>query len=685
MASTSLLQKHPLLRLLLPLGLGIWLADAFYETWAHVQGYLWVVTLFSFCLLFFSLWKFKRGFALFFHLTLIGLGMLLTGHSLAKSAFPFTAEYATYRVVVIQQPEEKERSVLCSSVVLERVDTLQQGVEGKNFLLYLEKDSAAFSLAKGDSLLVYAQLEPVASSGIPDAFDYARYLRRKGVSGSAYVPRNHWKQVGHQETTTLSDRMEEARGALIQLYQDLGFQGDELAVLSALTVGEKEELTEDIQEVYSISGASHVLAISGLHIGLLYMILWLCCAPLRRRKSLRILSIFLIIGVLWGFALLTGFPVSVVRSVIMFSLMGISTLMTEKPHTLNTLATAAFVMLLCRPLWLFEVGFQMSFAAVASIVLLHPLISSYLPVKNRLLRRIRDLFSVSIAAQIGVAPLVAFYFHRFSVYFLLTNFWVIPMVSVIMYVVILMLVCTPFPALQQGVALLLDKLLHLQHVVLERITLLPMASVERIWLDVAEVLGWYVVVWLCYRFLVKHTARRTLWALGGLFLLIGGHWWIGWYGSQQPGLLFYNVRGCPAVHLVSDSGHSWIAASDSLQQVDRLLQMADPYWMHHRMEVPQVQRVDNQLVSFQGKRICLVNDDRWRRKSSEQKLAVDYLYVSTGYRGTLSELQALFDIKEIILDASLSDFYRERLEKECASERIPVRHLEALGMVQIPI
>ena len=683
MRRNSVLQKHPILRLLLPLMLGIVLADAFYQPLASLQGYLLGITLFSFVLLVACLWRCKNWFVLFLHLTLMGVGMLLTSRWLEKASFTFPEEYGAYQIRIEEQPEEKPRSILCRSSLLTSDSTLME--TEKTFLFYLAKDSASYQLTKGDTLWVYAQLEPVEPSGIPEAFDYGRYLRRKGVCGSAYVASGHWKMVGHSSSMSVMDRLEKVREGLKERYRELGFQGDELALLTALTVGEKEDLSEEIREVYSVSGASHVLAISGLHIGLLYSILWMLFTPWRRNRKFKTVSVFIIIGVLWTFAALTGFPVSVVRSVIMFSLIGISSLLQEKPHTLNTLATAAFLMLLFRPLWLFEIGFQMSFAAVASIVLLHPKLSSLWNVRHWSLRWFRDMLSVSIAAQIGVAPIIAFYFHRFSVYFLLTNFWVIPMVSVVMYVAVFMLVLLPFPTLQQWVAILEIKLIHWQNAVLEGISQWPSATIDRIWLTVIEVFAWYVVIWLCYRFFQKHTPQRTLQALAGLLLLVGGHWWLGQQAIMKPGIVFYNVRGCPAVHLVSGLEESYIIASDSLQQVDQLIRQADPYWMRRNLAVPLVRTIENQIVSFHGKRICLVNDDRWRKKASAQRLPIDYLYVSSGYRGTLEELCTLFNVHEVIVDSSLSDYYRERLERECREKHIPLRRMSSEGILEILI
>lgn len=684
MKSTSLLQKHPILRLLLPLMLGIVLADYFYQELANYQESLLIITLAGFFLLLFSLRKIKGCFPLFLPLVMMGIGMLLTGKSLSKSFFVYPEGNAAYRVLITEQPEEKERSILCKSIVLERADTMQKGVKDKAFLLYLAKDSASFSLRKGDSLLIYASLEPVLNSGIPDAFDYPRYLRRKGICGLAYIAANHWQITGHNESLT-NDGLSKTKNYLKERYEKLGFKGDELAILTALTIGDKEELSEEIQEIYSVSGASHILAISGLHIGLLYAVLWLLLSPMRKRKYLKFVSVLLIVGTLWLFAALTGFPASVVRSVTMFSLIALSSLTQERPHTLNTLASAAFVMLLFQPLWLFEIGFQMSFAAVVAIVTLNPLLSSLWPTNNLFLSRFRDLLSVSISAQIGVAPIVAFYFHRFSIYFIFSNLWAIPMVTLIMYVALLMLVFSPFYTIQQWIALLENKLIHWQNIGLEYISQLPHASIDRIWITIGEIVGFYMVIWLLYRFFQRRTAKNTLWALGSLCLLLSTHLGLSLYNRMSSCIVFYNVRGCPTVHLISDTGHSWMGTTDSLPNMKTLINQANPYWMHHKLEIPKMLTSKNQIVDFHGKRICFVNDARWRWKKSDIKLSVDYLYITSGYRGTLAELTELFNINEVVIDASLSAFYTNRLDAECNERHIPIHHLIDEGMLCIPI
>jgi len=389
MAQTAnFFQQHPMLRLLLPMMIGIGIADFTWPYLPAVSPYFWIgiFAVLLAVLVVSSLSHkslFRRLFALVFPICMGSLGFALTIMSLQKVSFPFPNEQEGYAVLIQETPEEKERSILCQSVIESHFSTqgepLDDATHGKTFLLYLAKDSAAFLLKKGDRLLVHARLSPAVNNGIPEEFDYPRYLRHKGICGTAYVPSGRWERVGHHEDKSLMGKIQLFRERIIDRYVELGFEGDELAILSALTVGEKSDLSEDIKEVYSIAGSSHVLAISGLHLGLIYAILWFLFTPLWRvNRQLKVPLTFVILIFLWVFAAMVGFPTSVVRSVIMFSLIGLSTLLTEKPHSINTLATAAFLMLLVRPMWLFDVGFQMSFAAVFAIVWLQPWLSSLL-------------------------------------------------------------------------------------------------------------------------------------------------------------------------------------------------------------------------------------------------------------------------------------------------------------------
>ena len=267
------------------------------------------------------------------------------------------------------------------------------------------------------------------------------------------------------------------------------------AVLAAMTLGDKSALTKELREIYSVTGASHVLALSGLHLGIIYLLL--SYLTLRRRHFW--LSQTVIILCIWAFALLTGLSTSVIRSATMISIYALFSVAGRHHSPVNLLCFTAIVMLLVSPSSLWDVGFQLSFAAVLSILLWMPLFESMLPeryrVGHRLVRYIYNMVGVSVAAQIGVAPLIAYHFGRFSTWFLLTNFIVIPAAIIILYGALLVLVV---PALTPVLLWMVDIL----NKALGWISQMPCSSIDGLHpsvLQVCIIYASFFALWLAGR------------------------------------------------------------------------------------------------------------------------------------------------------------------------------------------
>ena len=281
------------------------------------------------------------------------------------------------------------------------------------------------------------------------------------------------------------------RDRLLQRLSDGGVEGDAYAVVAAMVLGDKSALTKELRDTYSVTGASHVLALSGLHLGIIYMLLSL----LVRGRRWRMLSqLFLIISI-WGFVFLVGMSMSVVRAAIMLSVYALLSLGHRDKMSVNTLAFTAIVMLLVHPLSLFDVGFQLSFMAVFSILLWYPLFEGLIPqpylMSHRLVKWLWTMLAVSCAAQLGTAPLVAYYFGRFSTLFLITNLVVIPAATLILYLALLVLIV---PSL----AYLLNNIVTFLNTFLERMTALPCASIEGLHPSVLQTIMVYVVIAAVY-------------------------------------------------------------------------------------------------------------------------------------------------------------------------------------------
>jgi competence protein ComEC len=581
-----------------------------------------------------------------------------------------------YRVVITGRPEQKENVMLCRARVSERTDA-------PSVLLYFSPDTASKTIQPGHELLLSTQLALPAHRGTPGERDRRRRLIRQGISGSGFVSAGKWQVVTHHSRRSIQDHAAGCRDNVLRLYRDLGFQADNYAVLSALTVGYKDELSDSVRESFSVSGVSHVLALSGLHIGLLYVLISFLLKRLPGSSAgMSVIRVAMLIVPLWGFAFLTGLSSSVVRSVIMFSLIGLSQFFTGRTISFNTLSVAGMGMLIYHPSWLYDVGFQLSFTAVASILLIGPWLSGRLTVRNRFLNKLWGLATVSIAAQIGTAPLVLLYFSRFSVHFLLTNILVVPLVTVIIYATVVLPALSFLPVAGQMAANGLNLLLDLLNATVRWVERLPFASVDHVWTDRTGVLLFYLMLILLGGYFAQRH-RRPRFLLTGLSVLLI----LSVYGvyqaeanSPRQSLVFYPVRHCPAVHCVLPDGQSWLAYADNAPNGQRLARAVSGYRTRHRLSEPIPVVADyrgeclirrNNILLFGGKRVCMVNDDRWKNKRAEFRLPVDYLYVCAGYTGRMEDLTDVFLIRQIVLDASIPDHRRKVLQEECKRLNIP--------------
>lgn len=331
--------------------------------------------------------------------------------------------------------------------------------------------------------------------------------------GASMAERQHWEQDFHttkgevySEETSRLERSKlfflQKRDQLLQRLSDGGMEGDAYAVVAAMALGDKSALTKDLKDTYSVTGASHVLALSGLHLGIIYMLLSLVVG-----RRWRMVSQLLVILSIWAFVFLVGMSVSVVRSAIMLSVYALLSLGHRRRMSVNTLAFTAMIMLVVNPKSLFDVGFQMSFMAVLSILLWMPIFGrmfteQYL-MDHRVVKWLWGLLSVSCAAQMGVAPLVAFYFGRFSSYFLLTNLIVIPAATLILYLALVVLVA---PSL----AYLLIYIVNGLNVVLARMAELPGASIDGLHPTMLQVIMVYVIIF-SFWLIIERTLPAREW------------------------------------------------------------------------------------------------------------------------------------------------------------------------------
>lgn len=474
-----LLEQSPLLLLAVYLAIGIVLGmhlDLTVRLWEVFAAIVVIALL---------LWKWPLMQSGAIALCFVVLGALLLQQQQDELKVVWPTEEVVYEAVVLSEPQEKPKTMA--------VDVILPG-NGRLLKCYLYKDARSRALKIGDGLKIRSQIKGNRAWRIGN-FDYRRYLEIHGFTGSTFVASWKW-QKARVSLTPLSRLMRtklyflKLRSSLLARLRGgpLSEQTEEAyAVVAAMALGDKSALTQELKDTYSITGASHVLALSGLHLGIIYTLLSLFVVG----RRWQIVSQVLIVVSIWAFVFLVGLSTSVVRSAVMLSVYALLSLGHRDKMSVNTLAFTAMLILVINPLSLYDVGFQMSFMAVFAILVFMPLFERVIPQAylqdHRAVKWLWGMTWLSLAAQLGVAPLIAYYFGRFSTYFLLTNFIVIPAATLILYLSLVVIVVP-------NLAYLLLYIVSLLNSLLSWLALLPGASIENLQPSGLQVSMVYVII-----------------------------------------------------------------------------------------------------------------------------------------------------------------------------------------------
>ncbi len=336
-------------------------------------------------------------------------------------------KYSATVLEILQEKPKSYQSVLKISAFF-RNDSVFKTNE--KVMVYFAKSEKASRLKPGEQIVFDKTPQPVENSIDLNGFDYAGYLERKRIYRQVYLPDSRWIESG-MFTHNFLILAERTRLQMLEIFRNQDLGEKELNVLSALTLGYKRGLDPETKRVFSAAGAMHVLAVSGLHVGIVFMILSFFLSFLKKRKRGEIAYLLVMITSLWCFAFLTGLSPSVSRAAAMFTIVVIASVFKKSSNIYQSLVASAFVLLLLNPNNLFEVGFQLSYAAVFGIVFLQPRLDKIFTFRFRVSRYFWALLTTSVAAQIATFPLSAFYFNQFPTFFWVSNLVVIPAAGIL--------------------------------------------------------------------------------------------------------------------------------------------------------------------------------------------------------------------------------------------------------------
>jgi competence protein ComEC len=538
-------QNIPFLRLAVALAAGIIIGDNYELNETLVLALLTVIL---FLLVVFNK-KYKFDYSLYFgtgvQLFFIWLGILITQQFNEKPEF---YDKGNFIATIMETPQEKPNS--WKSVV--QIEAVQYSDNVKQthelVIVYFAKNGKVTKLKSGDIILFNAAPQPITNHNNPYVFDYKKYLEQKRIYRQVYLTEENWIKTNKTKFSIVC-QAEQIRENLLKIYREQPIDETEFEILSALTLGYKRELDPETKRIFSSSGAMHVLAVSGLHVGIIFLAITLIFGFLRRHKTGRIFFIIVTISLLWFYAIITGLSPSVMRASAMFSIFVIGQNLNRKPNIYNSLAASAFFLLLINPNNLFDTGFQLSYSAVFGIVFLQPKLEKLMVVKNKVFKYFWQLITVSIAAQIATFPITTYYFGQFPTYFWLANTFVIPAVMFLVPSGILLLFISKIHFLANILAILLNYSIKAIYFLLSLIEQLPYSvfeiSVDRVQLTFIITIFCAVLIFIMnYKFIFLQTALIFTLFLSFSVLLFE----INQLNNKE--LIVYDTPKNPTIHLI---------------------------------------------------------------------------------------------------------------------------------------
>jgi competence protein ComEC len=448
---------------------------------------------------------------------------------------------ALYSGYLDDYPEEKENTFKLLLRTDKRISREGQSKVNGTILLYCRKNQVISSMLPGDLLTVRCSPDEITSRGNPYEFDYRFYMETRGIRYYAFTDSSDIIRHSIPETRKLTHRALIIREKIINMFRERGIQGERLALVSAITLGQKNMLDPEQKTWFIKAGVMHIMAVSGLHAVILSLFIFKLLFFMKGR--LNILRVIITLILLWSFAFVTGLTPSVLRATLMFSFLQAGNLLKRPANGINSVLASAFVLTLIRPSVIFDAGFLLSYAAVIYIIAFYR--DFYL--KIRFTRRIADWIwqsaAVTIIAQAGTLPLTLLLFNRFPTWFILSNIVIVPVSSLVIIAGALVPLTYPVYFLSHFIASILDFLTGLTETLTEKAASLPLSTIENIGMTTIECILLTVSIFLFTRFFLTRKSISVIYPLSALllFLTAGTVRCIATRATNQ--LIVYNTQG----------------------------------------------------------------------------------------------------------------------------------------------
>ncbi len=531
-------------------------------------------------------------------------------------------------------------------------------------------DSILKKLQVDDELIVFAPKDEIKSPLNPYQFNYKNYLEIQGVYHQLKLNANN-HIVLENSSRTIKGYATSLRQNIITKLEQANFGNAELGIIQALLLGQRDTISTETYTDYKNAGAVHILAVSGLHIGILLLFLEFMLRPMELLPNGKTFKLVVIVVLLWGFAFLAGLSASVIRAVTMFSFVAYALYLNRPSNTFNILALSMFfILLVFDPMLLFHVGFQMSYAAVFAIVWVYPILQKFWYPKNWLVRQVWQLLSVSVAAQVGVLPISLYYFHQFPGLFFISNLLIVPFLGLLLGLGIIVIALIVLNIAPNSLIELYNSIIGLMNSVIKWVAQQEAFIFRNIPFDSVQLVLTYCLLISMIWMLTKNTFKRTL---TFLICFIGLQLW-SLYNQQNT----YEKEQLLLVHQTKNS----ILAHQKGKQLSVFTndssatkKFATSYQIQERVEKLNYHFIGDSY-KFNNQNLVLI--DSSGVYDFNQKNA-DYLILTQSPKINLERLIDSLHPKVLIADGSNYYSYINRWKKTCSQKKLPFHHTGKKG------
>ncbi|OAQ39637.1 hypothetical protein A5893_08590 [Pedobacter psychrophilus] len=532
--------------------------------------------------------------------------------------------------------------------------------QGKLLLAMRFDTTKSLNLHYGDLLLIKSKFKETEPAYNPSEFNYKGFLSTQQIYYQSFINQKETKKIDEHVANPIKEFALKFRERQIEKFNTYLKDSSVKAVASTLILGYRADLSKEILQTYTKTGTMHVLSVSGMHVGIVVYLLAFMLMFLNKSKKGRILQAIIMISLVWFYALITGLAPSIERAAIMTTFIMLGKARSLKTNTFNIIAITAFAILIFDPFAIINVGFQLSFIAVAGIIYLQPLVYNLYNTNNKILDWIWKLTAVSLAAQIATAPLSLYYFHQFPVYFILSNLFIFLPSILIMYFGLFFLLLYFIPSIAFLLAWCLEFSIKFTNDGLKLIEHIPHANVTQIWWGSIEIILFYIFILLASESIQNKNLRKYA-SLFLLFLILSTNF-RAFQHIKQKQALFFSLRKNTAIAFIK--GNNAVLISDLNPNEFTFLFSVKPYL--DSCQIDNIQWINphltenEKLFSFEGKKLKIINHKNINFANSKQ----DWLLLSSNKKQDLQSIKNQNSFHKLFIDGRNKDFIIEDFKNQ---------------------